>query len=431
MSKVVSSVSDAAAAAVRPIRVRCLMRDQRGHVLPVQQVLGESAQFNWDEAWDPGAIAPDDTDIVICVNEFQHDVVRCLDAARQQGIPSLLIQDGTLEWRCQYENPRFGFGGGAPQHQPVVADKIACIGGVSARHISAWGNADKVEVTGMPRLDYLSSQYPQRPQPPGRSKRLAVVTAKKPWFTEAQGRVVLESLNDLRDHLDRHPEIEVTWRVTRGLKDLLGVENSLKTTEGVELVEVLEGVDAVVCTPSTAVLEAMLLRLPVAVLDYHNTPSFLPSAWRIDSKQHLDVIGDELFSPAASRMLFQEVCLHDALSCEEASAPRVARLIERMVEIGAECRDGGENLRIPRQLIGNERFIENVPPDLAALYPGQGAFASDDVADLQVRLARLSKDYEAAKGELGQRRAGYWMSKLGQFAAGQVKKLPRRIKRSK
>jgi len=47
---------------------------------------------------------------------------------------------------CQYENPLFGAGGGAAQHQPVLADKIAA----SARKAPAdcrVGNAGKVEVT--------------------------------------------------------------------------------------------------------------------------------------------------------------------------------------------------------------------------------------------------------------------------------------------
>src|SRR5690606_26345251 len=119
-------------------------------------------------------------DILVCVNDFPYEIMRCIDAARAANIPSLVLQDGILEWRCQYENPTFGFGGGAPQHQPVIADKIACIGHQSARQIAAWGNAHKVVVTGMPRMDYLLDYEVTPPSHP--AKRLLVMTAKKPGF---------------------------------------------------------------------------------------------------------------------------------------------------------------------------------------------------------------------------------------------------------
>jgi hypothetical protein len=41
---------------------------------------------------------------------------------------------------------------------------------------------------------------------------------------------------------------------------------------------VLASVDAVISTPSTAMLEGMLQGLPVAVLDFHNRPHYVPAA---------------------------------------------------------------------------------------------------------------------------------------------------------
>ena len=137
----------------RPLLVWCLLRDQRAHVDPVERHFGDVAEFVYDEAWEAEAMRQRRPDLVLCVNDYPYDVARCLDAARKEGIPSLVLQDGILEWRCQYANPLFGAGGGAPQHQPVLADKIACIGPSSARHMASWGNAARVEVTGMPKLD--------------------------------------------------------------------------------------------------------------------------------------------------------------------------------------------------------------------------------------------------------------------------------------
>ncbi|MDA1315296.1 MAG: hypothetical protein O2968_18350 [Acidobacteria bacterium] len=139
----------------KTLRVWCLLRDQFAHISPIEESFSGDAEFVYDSTWDPRRMLSASPDLVLCVNDVHYGVSRCLDAARMTGIPSVVLQDGVLEWRCQYENPQLGAGGGAPQHQPVLADKIACIGPSSARHIASWGNASKVEVTGMPRLDYL------------------------------------------------------------------------------------------------------------------------------------------------------------------------------------------------------------------------------------------------------------------------------------
>ena len=115
----------------KPLSVWCLVRDQFAHVKPVEQFLGGRADFKYDSSWSPSQMLDAGPDVVICVNDVHYDVCRCLDAARRGGIPSIVLQDGILEWRCQYENPRLGAGGGAPQHQPVLADRIACIGPTS------------------------------------------------------------------------------------------------------------------------------------------------------------------------------------------------------------------------------------------------------------------------------------------------------------
>jgi len=390
-------------ASPRPLLVRCLLRDQRAHVEPVERQLGDAAEFVYDEAWDPETVARERVDLILCVNDYPYDVARCLDAARAEGIPSLVLQDGILEWRCQYANPLFGAGGGAPQHQPVLADKIACIGPSSARHMASWGNGTRIEVTGMPKLDAIAGTSHSAPRRPGR--RLLVMTAKKPWYDEAQRAVIDRSLVDLRSFLESRPDIEVVWRVTRGLSEKLGVSNRLKDLETAELSTVLAEVDAVVTTPSTAILEAMLVGRPVAVLDYHNSPRFVQTAWTISSPHHLGEVLPELLDPPESKMLFQRACLSDNLWCEGAAAPRVARLIEEMARRGAECRERGDSLRLPANMLRfPEAFGGGALPPLQSLYPGVPVFSTSDPESLQVRLARLEKDLQSLRrGDLATR----------------------------
>lgn len=368
------------------------------------------AEFIYDDSWEPARLLEARPDVVLCVNDWPSGIARCLDVARDAGIPSLVLQDGILEWRCQYENPLFGAGGGAPQHQPVLADRIACIGRQSARQIAAWGNGGRAVATGMPRLDHLLARARRARRTPGRC--ILVMTAKKAGFTEAQSAVTLRSLEDVRSHLATLPHVEVIWRVSREMADALGVSNLMRETSSVELTEVVERSDAVITTPSTAILETMILDRPVAALDYHNVPRFIPTAWTIAARDHIAPVVAELLAPDVRKMTFQRDCLHDCLECDGPAAPRVASLIERMVAREA----GGANSVTVRDDVATAGAAGS--PSLAELYPEQDVFADQDVPRLQVRLARAEKDRERLESELRRRSVAHRLYTLGRSLAG-------------
>lgn len=380
----------------RPWRVWCLVKDQHAHIRPVEDWLRELAEFTYDDQWNPQDLIEARPDIVLCVNDYPYDVVRCLDAARLAGIPSLTLQDGILEWRCQFENPLFGAGGGAPQHQPVIADKIACIGSQSARQIASWGNADKVEITGMPRLDALLKRKPKEVRRPGNC--LLVMTAKNPGFTAAQRDVTIRSLIELKEHLDTLRDLEVLWRVSRVVAEALRVDNQMTEVSTMDLAGVVERADAVVSTFSTAMAEAMLLGRPVAVLDYHNVPRLVPTAWAISSREQIVPVIQELREPCASKMVYQQACLDDTLRHDGAAAGHLVTLMHRMIE---EARCARQlPVRFPPHLLGDSisgNGCHALP--LAELYPKSAVFAERDVEALQVRLARAENENARLKAE--------------------------------
>jgi hypothetical protein len=400
-----------APAAGRPLLVWCLLRDQLAHVRPLEAHFGDRARFVYDEAWDPARLVAGRPDVVLCVNDWPYDVARCLDAARGAGIPSLALQDGILEWRCQYENPLFASGGGAPQHQPVLADKIACLGLQSARQIAAWGNAGKVEVTGMPRFDALLGRARVPRARPGR--RILVMTAKNPGFTPEQREVTLRSLQDLKAHLDTLSGVEVTWRVSKVLVPALGIENRLTELAGAELVDLIERADAVVTTPSTVMLESMLLDRPVAALDYHNVPRFVPTAWTISARDHIAGVVAELLDPPPRKLAFQRDCLDDCLACDGPAAPRVAALVERLAARGEPHAPSVADRPAPAPNGG--------APALADLYPEEPVFRETDLQRLQVRLLRAEKDNERLRVALRQRSVAHRLYELGRSLSGRTR----------
>ncbi|MFG0291749.1 MAG: glycosyltransferase, partial [Phycisphaerales bacterium JB050] len=137
-------------------------------------------------------------------------------------------------------------------------DFICCATTDDERHLTELGN--KAKATGLPRLDDLQPSAPDftGPDPAG---PVLIATANTPWFNDRERTVLIDALRELKQvATDRG--IPVRWRLTGGLDRLLGVENHPGT-----ITEALSGGRALISTPSTLLLEASLMGLPVAVLD--------------------------------------------------------------------------------------------------------------------------------------------------------------------
>lgn len=322
------------------------------HANPIKNALGDRAVIVGE--WRADRVLQHKPELLITFDEFHAELTLCVIRAVDAGVPVLLVRDGILEWRMVWENPAER----SMRHmaQPFLSDKVACLGRLDARIIESWGNLGKCEVVGVPRFDPLVAQgkAPRKGPVAGRF-RLLVMTAKTPGFTPEQVETTIRSLHDLWDVCKGRKDIEVVWRLTQDLHHELGVRNKLQDVLGTELWGVLDSVDAVITTPSTAMLEGMLFGLPVALLDYHNCPHYVPAAWRITAREQIEDVLEGLRMAPEPRMLHQEFLLHEALACRSPALDRMLRLIEEMI---AAKRDGGgsgtSGLRFPARLVPAE-----------------------------------------------------------------------------
>ncbi|MBC7854799.1 MAG: hypothetical protein IAF94_15310 [Pirellulaceae bacterium] len=330
-------------------------------------------------------------DVCIFFNEFfprfrevNHELVR-----RQ--CPSLYALDGILEWRCSWEFPP-----GISclwSMRPVLSHKIACIGSSQARTLESWGNTGKCEVVGLPRMDGLLSRQP-RQRDPSEPFTILVLTAKSAGFNEEQLQRTTQSLVDLKSWLDRNPTIRGTplravWRITQGLETAVGIENSLRDTTGQDLAAALASTDAVITTASTSMLEGMLQGVPLALLDYHNCPHYVPAAWRITAAAHWDQVLPELLDPSPAKMAYQKSILQDALECSSPALPRLTQLIEGMHTLATKRIAAGLELSFPRRILpspAGESLAHEISLDHALLFPANPAFAQKDFSRLQAEL---------------------------------------------
>lgn len=265
-----------------------------------------------------------------------------MELVERAKVPVLMLPDGILEYRCFWEHPQIGDGIG---FMPVPAHKVACIGESQARILESWGNAGKCEVVGLPRIDSFaaSGQGIQALRESPDVRYVLVMTARTPAFTEPQWQIVAQSIRDLKSWFETRPRHEgrpivPVWRVAQPLARQVSLSNPAFLPPDCPLADLMAMADAVITTPSTAMLEGMLKDKPVALLDYHNVPHYVPAAWNIAAAEHVPAVVHGLLGRDPRRMLHQRHILKDSLAEPGSAAARMCALAAAMAARGNACR---------------------------------------------------------------------------------------------
>ena len=355
---------------------------------------------------------PRDAAIVITHMHYRWEEIHALRKIHEAGrVPVLILSDGILEYRNTWEHPDLADGA---MFQPLMGHKIACIGRGQARIIESWGNPGKAEVVGLPRLDRDLDHAPPPIHQDG-PFRLLIATANTPAFNDQQRETVIESLSQIKQRLTVNPQVnhrpvQITWRLTDNLEQAIGlpfVENSsLEPAERPPLSEEIDASDAVITTPSTLYLESALKQRPTALLDFHNSPHFVPAAWMLNAPKHLNWILQELADPPPPKMLFQKTVLHDNLQCNSPAKPRMLELIQTMVECGEQARAAGHAIQLPQRIIPDpDRGFSRVESqfDTTQLYPDNPAFQNQELRQLQSELSQVIKRLDTLPRDLAEK----------------------------
>src|SRR6266511_237340 len=265
----------------------------------------------------PTAPAPD---VVLLSREWSVDLRHSAIEARRRGIPVVYVMDGVVEWAYLWQNWGFVKPEGTVL-QPLIASDVCVIGQHPARILAALGLADKIHVVGLPRLDAIKRRrFVEHDQP----QRLVVATAKTFGHNTGHKVYVRAALRDLKDWFEQHSELQPVWRIAPELAVELSVEPSLAGAT----TEVLETASGVVSFTSTVLLEAMLLGIPTAQIDYRAVPQYVQTAWEIRGAEHIEGVIQELLFPPPEKLALQEANLRDELELGDGSA-RLAEVILR------------------------------------------------------------------------------------------------------
>ncbi len=351
---------------------------------------------------------PDDAGLVVTHEHFRWETISTLRRIYEEAkVPILILCDGILEFRNTWENPTIADGS---VYQTIFGHKIACIGRAPARVIESFGNQGLCEIVGHPRFDemYTAEHLPVQDSGPF---RLLVTTARTPAFTEQQHRQVVKGLTELKNRFTRNNcvgkrFVEVNWRLPDSLLNELNLPISNQNHKLPSLGDTIELSDAVITTPSTVFLESLIKRRPVALLDFTNSPAYVPAAWRITATAHMNPVLEELASPPATKMLFQRATLHDQLELGQDSRKRLFSLFGEMIDAGHRALESGEQLSLPVRILSDpQRGIAKIDDkfDLSVLFPNSPVFKESNVTQLQQELVHAIARLEQLPRELHDR----------------------------
>lgn len=344
-------------------------------------------------------------DIILTVSDWRADIAKLLLEARTLKIPTLMFQDGTLDWIIQNLGERYAGTGGPTHFHPILTDKIAAIGFQSARLISSWNDSNKVEVVGSPilqsEIEDAVEYRNQRPSLKSQTYNILVTSTRQGWFCEVHRIAVVKGLFDLKSYLLSRDDITVCWRLSRDLAKILGVENDMKIKESYELVPLIKEADFVISFQSTVVVEAMLYGKPVAIIDYLNVPQYYGTGWLINHKDQIPTIVDSLIQANPNRMIFQEYQLRDILFLNSNSIDRAKLLIKEMVKFRVE----NESLDFPSNLLSYNSPFQDVPHGYSEIdvFPAVKKNYFIDKSDLIKLVTRYTHENQTLRRKLKSR----------------------------
>ena len=353
-------------------------------------------------------------DLAVFFSEHFDRFRDCVVRLKSKNVATLYMIDGILEWRNAWEN-REDEPACPWTMRPALAHKVACIGPSQIAMLNSWGNAAKTELVGVPRFDIYSrilNKHTSETKKANSDFRLLIMSAKCPGFTPEQIEKTIAGFAALKSWLVDNPQIAgrkivPVWRLTGDLSDRLSIENQCDDLGGMELKEMLVDVDAVVTTPSTAMLEAMLMERPVALLDFNNSPHLVPAAWRITAATHFQKTIGELASPSPAKTQLQKYMLRCGLLGTENAADRFVELVKRM--LAAVELDSDQPIEFPANLIGDLSVTSNDAFDLSQLFPNFAEFKEAGRVELQSQLAHSRREIKHLQREIAQ-----LQSELGQ-----------------
>lgn len=178
---------------------------------------------------------------------------------------------------------------------------------------------------------------------------ILLTTAKTPYFNlEERARLVCLYKEVLNNCLAAFEVVEFRFFDEKLLNDI-GGDASRNKVNGA-FIDTVKGYGAVITTPSTVSIEAMSLGIPVAHLDYRDSPLFCQSGWRINQSVDIPDVLTSIKNPDSNRLKFQFSEIKSFLTPDLTTEKSLATLIDL---------NGGEDRAVDRFYESESRLLDS------------------------------------------------------------------------
>ncbi len=322
----------------------------------------------------------------------------CAIKLKDSPIVTVEFADGQLDWTCIWENTDTFE---QPLYQPIVCDRFAAYGLPQIKVLESWGNTGKCELVGFPRFDIYKNLEPA----PHDKWRLLICSGFNPCYSPYIKSANTKCIMDLKAFVDANQDwIEPIWRISPYITEELKIENSTSELLHDSFVEVLRRSDAIISTPSTVLLEAMLFGIPAALIDYTNLPAYIQTAWRIFSPEQIPAAVQSMQQKENKYMLFQENIVDIHMVHQYKSAEKAAELLNYLVGWVAA---GKTKAELPYPILRWDdqpsSLIHRQSYDVRELYKGHSVFGKYEQRTLEQEVVHLRKKCQQLENALAKR----------------------------
>ena len=178
------------------IKAIALVIDEHKIIKPLEII--RDIEIEYVIASDDFKFTPPYPDIILTVSDWRACIAKILLKAKELKIPSIMFQDGSLDWIIQNEGELYGGNGGATHFHPILTDKMAVMGFQSQRIISSWHklNFKKTEVVGSPILQsQINSstklKESQEKKINKKIKNILITSTRQGWFLKVKNMLLL------------------------------------------------------------------------------------------------------------------------------------------------------------------------------------------------------------------------------------------------
>lgn len=355
-------------------------------------------EYNLDE------VLANNPAVVVFVADWILPLEKIAISLQDRDIPTILLMDGTIEWEHLFENPKWSYGNNPSPFFPVICDKIFVPGYSTYRFLEFLGNRGKCEIVGQPRFDVYAAH--SKIIVKSEEKILGIMSGNTPGYTDSQINNSVELFENIFEFC-QDQGIKVAWRLRKGFHEK--IKYPIVNDSSPSLGKFLEKVDAIICQPSTAAYEAMILGVPVALADYSIAPNYMTAAWFIHAKNQIEQVIQELFKPSDLKLILQKHILEETISSIGSSSMIAGGIINSLAK---EYLAGNYNhLNSPKNLYQN--YTPHTEIDFPESFFSRTTKFPEKFLNTEHQI-KLEHNIEILKNRLRRRSIGFWIERFAE-----------------